>query len=771
MANTKAKGTTGTWISNGRVEGVEDNRKLRADLARGTPTSPGEYDRMLSQDPQIRGAVIRPIVATLLDAGAEIVEPEGADAKDKEITAFISASWEDLGPRKTIRDFLSYISRGFSLLEVVLKRTPDKLLAWRMFGPRLQRTVLEWRLGTDEELSGVVFEAPFQGDNFREYTLDAVDLLHFSLDQEGNNFEGVSLLRPAYTFWLVKQHIIKATAIDVERAGGGFMVFKRTVEGAASTKEDKALIAQTALNWRFNEAAYADLPFGVELDFEFPNIPFEDRIKILRYLDQQIAKSALTTFLELGLEKAGTQSLGNTQVDLFIKALGEITGIIEDVMNGPGGRSVNGPIQKLVNQNWGLRERYPLFRFRKISRETAAESLEALTTGVTGNVFGEWRNEDANVVRAAWDLSPLPIDEEDAPGADTNDDDETQDPPPGDDAAADDADDAIDEDGQALRDKPDGGRCFRRVRPGTEHEVFDGVGARMVVHRPLNECETVVAFSELESLFNISETAFETAVRPVLDAAATTLAEQVREIVFSDASNPDKLRALNALSISDVDRAALETAVAGHLSTVARNADDITGREITRQIQRGGVQKLQKPGGAGTQISMPIGSVPTPDMPAIVESSSVLASQGLVDDVAASIRTSAANAVIAGTEPVVAIQNIEQAVSALSPGFFRKHAAQVTSIVTNQQRMETAQRTLLDMGLTDVAFVQFSSVLDGNTCNPCGAADGSEVTFNSPEFHFLQPPYQGCDSSVAQDGNRCRCLYVFVGATEEPQLA
>ena len=50
-------GTPGTYLPAGIVTGIEDNEKLRWDLARGRRAAAGVYDRMLRQDPQIAAMV------------------------------------------------------------------------------------------------------------------------------------------------------------------------------------------------------------------------------------------------------------------------------------------------------------------------------------------------------------------------------------------------------------------------------------------------------------------------------------------------------------------------------------------------------------------------------------------------------------------------------------------------------------------------------------------------------------------------------------------
>ena len=61
----------------------------------------------------------------------------------------------------------------------------------------------------------------------------------------------------------------------------------------------------------------------------------------------------------------------------------------------------------------------------------------------------------------------------------------------------------------------------------------------------------------------------------------------------------------------------------------------------------------------------------------------------------------------------------------------------------------------------DIATATFTSVLDDNSCDPCGEADGTECEIGSAEYERLSPPYQECDG-----GNRCRCQFVFTLRTE-----
>lgn len=91
----------------------------------------------------------------------------------------------------------------------------------------------------------------------------------------------------------------------------------------------------------------------------------------------------------------------------------------------------------------------------------------------------------------------------------------------------------------------------------------------------------------------------------------------------------------------------------------------------------------------------------------------------------------------------------------LDSGAFRSDASLLTSRALNVGRDEAARI----MGGVDE--VEYSAILDNETCQPCMDMDETRAEFGSPEHDAMLPPNRDCDG-----GSRCRCILVFVKGDE-----
>jgi hypothetical protein len=92
----------------------------------------------------------------------------------------------------------------------------------------------------------------------------------------------------------------------------------------------------------------------------------------------------------------------------------------------------------------------------------------------------------------------------------------------------------------------------------------------------------------------------------------------------------------------------------------------------------------------------------------------------------------------------------------LDSGAYRSDAGIVTTKVYNIGRDEAAA----SMGGVDE--VEYSALLDGETCGPCMRMDGRRSKFDSPEHDAMLPPNRDC-----QGQDNCRCVLVFIAKGNE----
>ena len=347
------------------------------------PFSVEVFDKMRREDSQI-GSVLRAV--TLPIRGAEwMIDPAGA--RD-EVVDLVST---DLGlqvkgrdpvhPLRTkgrfqwgehLRLALLELVYGHSYFEQVYKPEGGKLhlkkLAWRP--PRSISNVKVARDGGLVSITQHGLSAPIPVDR----------LVAYVSDREGANWIGQSLLRTAYKNWLLKDRMLRAQALTVERNGLGVPVYKAApvpdgaspAERDAWQKSEKEAGLKLAKGFRAGAAAGASIPHDSSLVLMGVTGDLPDTDKPIRYHDEQIARAVLAHFLNLGTE-TGSWALGSTFADFFTSSLNAVAAHIQDVTQAH-------VVEDLVDWNWGESEPAPRLVFKPIGSGGAltAEALNGL---------------------------------------------------------------------------------------------------------------------------------------------------------------------------------------------------------------------------------------------------------------------------------------------------------------------------------------------------------------------------------------------------------
>lgn len=199
-------------------------------------------------------------------------------------------------------------------------------------------------------------------------------------DREGGNWLGQSLLRPAYKYWLLKDRALRIQAQTLDRNGMGVPVYESSelhdsVTGDDRTKREKDEIAaglMLAKGLRSGDNAGASTPHGAKLRLMGVEGTLPDADVPIRYYDEQIARSVLAHFLNLGTE-TGSWALGSTFEDFFTLSLQTVGLQIQDVTN-------QHVIEDLVDINWGPNEPAPKLVFDEIGSKhpATADAIKAL---------------------------------------------------------------------------------------------------------------------------------------------------------------------------------------------------------------------------------------------------------------------------------------------------------------------------------------------------------------------------------------------------------
>ncbi len=350
------------------------------------PKSIDVFDKMRREDAQV-GSVLRAVTLPIRGA-AWMIDPTGA--RD-EVVELVS---NDLGlPVKGRQPVAPPRTRGrFSwgehlrmvLLELVYGHSFFEQV-YRAEGNRAHLAKLAWRpprsiSKVEVAADGGLIAIQQHGLTTSDVTIPVDRLVAYVNDREGGNWLGQSLLRTAYKNWLLKDRMLRAQALTVERNGLGVPVYTGAdvPENASASEREEWLQSEKtaglklATGFRAGEAAGASIPHGSTLELKGVTGKLPDTDQPIRYHDEQIARAVLAHFLNLGTE-TGSWALGSTFANFFTDSLNAVAAHVADVTQ-------QHVVEDLVDLNWGSEEPAPRIVFEPIGSEApaTAEAIKAL---------------------------------------------------------------------------------------------------------------------------------------------------------------------------------------------------------------------------------------------------------------------------------------------------------------------------------------------------------------------------------------------------------
>lgn len=194
----------------------------------------------------------------------------------------------------------------------------------RKLASRPPRTITKIEVANDGGLKGI-YQTPLTYATGRagEDTFIPVDqLVFYSHKRRGGDWAGRSVLRPAYRPWIMKDMYLRLDARAVEKHSSGH--WRGT---AADPNRRNALFQELAMMQDGSRSVIVTDPQDT-VEFIGVSGNLVDITPRLAYLDQEMSRSALAMFLDLGHDN-GARSLGETFYRIFfskVKALAEYIG-------------------------------------------------------------------------------------------------------------------------------------------------------------------------------------------------------------------------------------------------------------------------------------------------------------------------------------------------------------------------------------------------------------------------------------------------------------
>ena len=208
-----------------------------------------------------------------------------------------------------------------------------------------QRTITRWFVSKDKGLRGI--EQQVYGDTI--YDIDKTEekpqkddfgntiiriprdkLVHVAIDQEGDNYEGISLLRACYGSWVRKNNNYKKIAIGNHYLSIPFLKIYDDKNAGKLSADDEDYIS-TKLKERSNgdkTLSHIIFPHGWRAEEQTSNFDPDKLYSCNDKEDIEIVRSFCANFLLL-TKGAGSHALSNDLSDFFLKGLEEIAKTID----------------------------------------------------------------------------------------------------------------------------------------------------------------------------------------------------------------------------------------------------------------------------------------------------------------------------------------------------------------------------------------------------------------------------------------------------------
>jgi hypothetical protein len=226
---------------------------------------------------------------------------------------------------QTLFEALEHLTYGFYAFEKVWEFRTIKgkeRVVLQKLAPRHPLDV--WHFEYDEHGGPLDMIQFWQGERV---VIPIEKLLVFTHEMEGNDMEGVSMLRPAYKHWYYKEQMYKVDAIQKERHGIGIPVIKLP---PGFGPDDKAYAQEMGRNLRTNENAHVVLPPMWELAMLKLEGHIVSALESAEHHDVLMARTVLGQFInEMG---GGGKSI-DSFMEMFLKSTRFIADQMRDIVN------------------------------------------------------------------------------------------------------------------------------------------------------------------------------------------------------------------------------------------------------------------------------------------------------------------------------------------------------------------------------------------------------------------------------------------------------
>lgn len=370
------RGQSGTLIFKGIITGEEYNANLTG--SRGYEI----YDIMRRSDATVRAAL--QVCKLPILAAPWTINPASDDKQDILMADFVrnqlfgQDGTNEISFIDFLREAMSMLDFGHSVFEKVYMPTKFEgrtFIGLHKLGSRKQTSILKWEMSNGQPgIQQNLMSKP-------AVDIEMEKLIVFTHEKEGDNHEGISILRYAYKHWDIKDKLYLIDAIKLERQALGVVDIETPETNVDENVVDQ--LVEGARQLRANEEGYVRRPAGYKVGFmDMKANTTADVMPSVSHHDRQIVKSVLAQFLELGATgDSGSRALSEDHSKLFILSLEAIAKTIKMVIQ-------NNLVKQLIDLNFSaVPNGYPTIEFGAIGDENIAVLAEGVQKLVTANAL------------------------------------------------------------------------------------------------------------------------------------------------------------------------------------------------------------------------------------------------------------------------------------------------------------------------------------------------------------------------------------------------
>ncbi|HEU4656313.1 MAG TPA: hypothetical protein VFR97_02255, partial [Capillimicrobium sp.] len=592
---------------------------------------------------------------------------------------------------------------GAGLFEIIFKLTEWRgrpVYAVKTLDLRRTQSIERW-IQDGPDLVAVEQFVPGQG----RVTIPAEDLVYYRFGAEGDNWEGESLLRPAYKHWQRKEGLELMQAQALERSGKGVPTGYPPTQ---ANQDDLDAFEQFLTDVGSDNAGYflapgphaenADTGQGWRWEFVTPKDAKGSAEGYKVAIDGQsdkIAAAVLQEFMRQGMSKVGTNATAETQQNPFLLMCEALATI---VFEAPLNEQL---VPRILDANGMRPKRMPKIRCSLID-ETTLEELAGYVAQLA----------EKGAIRPEPTLEAYLRQRADLPPAD---------------------EDALREQEEAEHERE---RELLEARGGGPRDG-DGDGTVQEKDAPARKANATRTLRRADRDLKAHE------LHMSLDRIETAI-DGARDRI-QQAAGP----AVHAVCVELAQRAAAGRAVS-HGKPPEQLVDALE-QEVRHLYEQGRLsvrEELQRQ--SSLHIEPPVTLGRADDVARFLRDVAVTAATNIAAAIVSELLRLRARQ--RPGEPAVDVAVYQQAAEEAARGAIRHEAQTNASAVVNAGRSDQAD-DVADL----IAGSRYTSILDGNRCDECRRADDDVLRpLDDPVRVARKPPNRMCAG-----GGRCRCMEAF----------